>query len=224
MASTINSKPLFVIMLGPPASGKSTVVKAILAGNPNLRRFVVRRQLAEERRNGTDLWLAAARASAEKGAWIPDAVVVEMLARRLPDDESTGMLIEGLPANAEQAVRVRNLLETRGAALRRILYLDAPDGVCAARVRNRRVCASCDDGMAPARPDPAAPDRCASCAAPLTRRHDDDGARFLERLAVHRRNIGAVLAAYPPEEVVVVDAARSPAAVAAAATYALSME
>lgn len=215
-----NTESQFVIMLGPPASGKSTLVKAILAHRPNLDRFIVRHQLHEERRGNTDLWQTA-QVFAEKGVWIPDTVVVEMFARRLRHHESAGMLIEGLPANGAQAVMVRELLAARRVETKRILYLDAPDEVCATRVRSRRVCTSCEDGMAPAQPDPLSADRCDICKTILTRRDDDNEMAFTERLRIHRRNIEAILAAYRPEDVVLVDASQRPEAVTAAAMSAL---
>lgn len=207
-------------MLGPPAVGKSTVVKAILAERQGIARFVVRHQLAEERANRTDLW-EALRAAAEKGAWIPDSVVIEMLARKLRRYPSAELLLEGLPANGTQAAMVRDLLAATGPRTISVLYLDAPDEVCAARMRTRQVCPSCADGMAPACPDPASPDQCGSCGTPLMRRDDDTEASFAERLRLHRENIPGILAAFRPGEVIALDASQSPSSVAAMAAAAL---
>jgi len=218
-ASSRKVSPPFVIVMGPPASGKSTLVREILSDNPELDRFRVSHQIVEEKRNGTDLWQAV-RASAEQRSWIPDAIVMEMFARRLRR-RAAAMLLEGLPANGTQAVRVRELLDAHGVPARLILYLDAPDQVCAARVAGRRVCHRCDDGMAPTWPDPAAPDRCGACGGLSARREDDTAAAFTERLRIHRRNTPAVLAAFRPDEIVVLDATRAPAAIAAAARAAL---
>jgi adenylate kinase family enzyme len=208
-----------VILLGPPAAGKSTLVPQIIAGHPGIERFVVGHQLDEERRGDTDLW-AVARPYAEKRAWIPDAVVVELFARRLRRLRAPGMLLEGLPANGEQAVMVRDLLDSR-AGSRRILYVDAPDEVCTARVRHRRICRTCDDGSAPARPSADTPYRCETCGGPTDRRDDDTDAIFAERLRTHRRNAPDILRAYPPHELVVLDASGTPESVAAGARSAL---
>ena len=218
-ASSRKFSPPFVIVLGPPASGKSTLIRRILSDNPELDRFRVRHQLAEERRNGTDLWQAV-RASAEQRSWIPDALVMEMFARRLRC-RSAPMLIEGLPANGTQAERLRELLDAHGVLTRLILYLDAPDQVCATRIAGRRVCHRCDDGMAPTWADPATPDRCGSCGGPSVRRADDAAPIFTERLHIHRRNAPAMLAAFRPDETVVLDATQAPTAIAVAARAAL---
>jgi adenylate kinase family enzyme len=215
-----NSSPI-AIVLGPPAAGKSTLVRRILLAHPHINRFRVRHRLAEEKRNNTDLWQAA-RLAADQGTWLPDAIVVELFARWLSQQGAGRILMEGLPANGIQAVRVTELLDARSAPDRRVLYLDAPDAVCVSRAGRRRVCHTCDDGMAPASPDPANAGRCGSCGGPCARREDDTGTVFAERLRIHRRNAPAILAAFQLAQVTVLDAASPPDVIAAAALAALA--
>jgi adenylate kinase family enzyme len=217
-AKSTNTTPLFVIVLGPPAAGKSTLVREILAAHPKLERFVVRHRLAQERRDNTDLWRAVA-AYAETGAWIPDALMVELFVRHLRGVPA-GMLLEGMPANGAQATAVREVLDPHGFTNRLVLYLDAPDDVCARRAAQRWVCTRCDDGMAPALV--VMTDRCRSCGELCSRRDDDDSTAFAERLRIHRANIPAVLAAFS-RDVVVIDARNTPEEIATAARAALKL-
>ncbi|MGP3928809.1 nucleoside monophosphate kinase [Nonomuraea sp. KM88] len=210
----------FVIVLGPPASGKSTLVREILADHASFRRFVVRHQLAREKSNGTPLW-ESIRKSVEKGRWIPDSLVVELFARQLRAYPSARMVLQGLPANGAQAVMVRDLIHAHGVRTKLVLYLDASDDVCAMRMRHRVVCTTCDDGRAPAGAAPKAPDRCITCGGLLERRPDDNESVFAQRLRTHRRNIPAIFAAFRPEEITVLDAKATPEAVAASARVAL---
>src|SRR5436305_1030964 len=135
----MNLGPHFVIVSGPPAAGKSTLGRSLLAGNPRLYQFVVAHELDVEKHNDTALWRAMAR-FAERGAWIPDALVLELFAQRLCEHHTTGMLLHGLPANGTQAVMLRDLIETCTESAPVVLYLDAPDDVCLLRVHERRVC------------------------------------------------------------------------------------
>ncbi|TDD15101.1 nucleoside monophosphate kinase [Nonomuraea diastatica] len=210
----------FVIVLGPPASGKSTLVREILAAHAAFRRFVVRHQLARERSNGTQLW-ESIKKSTEKGGWIPDALIIELFTRQLRAYPSARMVLQGLPANGAQAVMVRDLIEAHGVRTKLVLYLDASDSVCTMRMRHRMVCVTCDDGRAPASAAPGAPDRCVTCRGLLERRPDDNEPGFSQRLRTHRRNISGIFAAFQPEEITVLDATATPAAVAASARAAL---
>jgi adenylate kinase len=203
-----------LVLLGPPGSGKSTLVSTLLEAYPALAHFAVRRQFVEEKRRRTDLWLAAAE-SQEKREWIPDEVVIEAFTRRLDAQLPGGMLIEGLPASGRQAVMVAKALEMRGRRVDRLIYLDAPDEVCMRRMRGRQVCVTCDGGISQALLSPDHPDTCARCGSALTRRIDDEEVAFAERLRVHRRHIDDIVSEFGEDQVVRVNGTATPSEVAA---------
>lgn len=204
-----------LVLLGPPGSGKSTLVERVLATYPDLGHFAVRRQFVVEKRNQSDLWLAAAD-SQEKGEWIPDEVVVEAFTRRLDAQARRGVLIEGLPANARQASLVLDAVADRGRDIDPVVYLDAPDEVCMRRMRGRQVCVTCDGGISQAAIAADAPDRCARCGTSLGRRRDDEEVAFAERLRLHRLHIGGILDRFGRERVTVVDGTAGRSEIAAA--------
>ncbi|MEO3802541.1 nucleoside monophosphate kinase [Nonomuraea sp. B1E8] len=221
MSARTVSKTSLLVLLGPPGSGKSTLVASILDATPGLGHFAVRRQFVEEKRKQTDLWLAAAE-SQEKGQWLPDEVVIEAFSRRLDAQLPGGMLIEGLPANAEQARLMIGVVAGRGRQVDRVLYLDAPDEVCMARMRKRSVCVTCDGGISQAAVSEADPGRCARCGSALGRRRDDEDEPFAERLRLHRHHIRGILDELRHDRVTVLDGTADRAEIAQAAFRHLS--
>lgn len=197
------SAPLLVL-LGPPGSGKSTLAETVLNKFTELGHFAVRRQFAIEKRDKTDLWLAAAD-SQEKRQWIPDEVVIEAFSRRLDEQLPGGMLIEGLPANPRQARLVIETVTARSRRIDKVMYLDAPDEVCMHRMRGRQVCITCDSGISQAPIAADAPDQCARCGSLLGRRPDDEDVAFAERLRLHRLYIDGILQEFRQDQVVVLN-------------------
>jgi adenylate kinase len=221
LTSTTVIDAALLVLLGPPGSGKSTLVATVLRAYPDLGHFAVRRQFVEEKRRKSDLWFAAAD-SQEKGQWIPDEVVITAFTRRLDAQLPGGMLIEGLPANARQARLVRDAMASRGRTVDKVIYLDAPDEVCMQRMRGRQVCVTCDGGISQAPISPAAPDRCARCGSSLGRRPDDEDVAFAKRLSLHRQHIGGILDEFGRDQVSVIDGTASRAEIADAALGSLA--
>jgi adenylate kinase family enzyme len=210
-----------LVLLGPPGCGKSTLVEAIFSAYPSLGHFAVRRQFVVEKRNTSDLWLAAAE-SQEEGEWIPDPVVMEAFTRRFDAQGTGGMLVEGLPANARQASLLIEAVRARGQNIDVILYLDAPDKVCMQRMRGRQVCFTCDGGISHAEIAEKGAGKCGRCGAPLGRRKDDSDTPFAERLRLHRHHIGGILDELGRDRVVVIDATASREQIAQAALSSLA--
>lgn len=220
--STTPNGVLRLIILGAPASGKSTLTRGLLDANPGLGHFAVRLHFAEQIRLGTDLGRIA-EPFARDSAWLPDEVVIEAVRRQFDDGAfAGGMILEGLPATTRQAALLDALLVGRDVRLSGVLYLEVPDDVCVARALSRRVCTRCDGGVNQAPIDAVRPDLCARCGWPLGSRGDDEEARFRLRLARHRTIVTEALRYYPPSAVVRIDGLRPPAAVLAEASRRLA--
>jgi adenylate kinase family enzyme len=221
MTSLDSLGPALLVLLGPPGSGKSTVVKTVLDRYPALGHFAVRRQFVKEKQRRSDLWLAAAE-SQEQRRWIPDEIVIEAFRRRLDAQLPGGMLIEGLPANARQAHLLVGVVAARNREIDRVIYLDAPDAVCMERMRGRQVCLTCDGGISQAALSDDAPGRCARCGTGLSRRPDDEDVAFAERLRLHRLHIDGILHEFGRDQVTFVDGTASPAETVAAVLQCLA--
>jgi adenylate kinase len=204
---------LRLIILGAPASGKSTLTRGLLDAHQGLGHFAVRLYFAEQIRLDTDLGRAA-EPYAKDSAWLPDEMVIEAVRRRFDEGAfAGGMILEGLPATTRQAELLDALLCERQVRLSGVLYLEVPDEVCVARALSRRVCTRCDGGVNQAPIDAERPDVCARCGCPLGSRGDDEETRFRLRLAKHRTIVTEALGYYPDSAVVRIDGLQPPPAV-----------
>ncbi|GAA0549649.1 adenylate kinase [Paractinoplanes ferrugineus] len=205
-----------MILTGPPGAGKSTAMRTFRHSFPGLDHFGVRVFFQRQIELGTPLGVRAA-VFHESRVWHPDEMILEGIAlwldQTLPD--ATRIVFESFPRNASQARAVDGLLAERGLRVNRVVSLDVPDEICAARVTGREVCVECDTIVADAIPVPGS--ACPHCGRELVRRPDDDRPTFLRRLARQRQGAVELLAHYEARGVLVrVDGTRPPAEVAQA--------
>ncbi|WP_433358865.1 nucleoside monophosphate kinase [Streptosporangium sp. CA-115845] len=193
-------RPVAVSVLGPPASGKSTLTSALATRHGG--RIFRLREYAHRRAADEPALAAAMHARADALGWLPDR-----LALRLVGDALRGayhplagapVLLEGYPGNAVQAAHLAKLLR-RCDGMLVVLDLHLDQDTAWQRARTRRVCPRCesDTGTDPHRPAPAAPDgECAQCAGPLRPRHGDTPSALAaraDRFHQHRPQIRRAL-------------------------------
>lgn len=181
---------LFVGVIGPPASGKSTLtarlrlsLHAPVIGPRDAIRSTVESQ---PRLHGLFTPVNAL-------GWVSDAALglaVRTAVTRLPHTCELAVL-ENLPGDDIQVADIHALARQRGGRLL-VLHLDGDDDTLLRRGLTRRVCPACD-AHEPALPSPSSPGHCARCAAPLTTRTDDAQDILSERTTRHRRYARSVL-------------------------------
>lgn len=172
-----------IVIIGGPASGKSTLTDLLVAGDPAIGTFGVRRFFAEQLNLGTSLGRRA-RPYVESNAWIPDDIVVEGVAQELDARLRTSFILEGMPGNARQAALLDEVLLRRGLSLDAAVHVDTPTEVCVERAGRRTVCQECDGGSHQAVIDELG--QCRRCGTPVSRRSSDLGESFQRRLHAHR--------------------------------------
>jgi len=203
-------------LIGPPGAGKSTAMGTFRRRFPGLVHFGVRVFFEQQVEEGTSIGLRA-KPYADGKIWYPDDLIAEGLSGWLKESlpDASGVILESLPRSMSLALIVDRALSDVGLTMDRLVYLNAPDPVCADRVMNREVCISCDTLVADAIPVPDS--ACLRCGRELVRRPDDDPATFYRRLRRLRDAEAELLAHYERRGVVVrIDGTRSPAQVAAA--------
>ena len=127
---------MIVILIGPPGSGKGTQAKVLCErlGVPHLSTGDM---LRAAKKNGTlDPALVA---QMDKGALVPDEVVIGLIADRTKaEDCQKGFLLDGFPRTVPQADGLAAMLEEAGHELDAVIQLDVPRDRLEERLTGRR--------------------------------------------------------------------------------------
>jgi adenylate kinase len=174
-----------IVLLGPPGAGKGTQA-ARLAEKFGLATISTGDLLREHVQNGTRLGRAA-RAYMDRGEYVPDDLVVQMVMERLREpDADDGFILDGFPRTVPQAQALENALAAAGRPLSAVLKYKISDDMAVKRLANRWTCPSCKRTYNMAFKPPSVDTLCDVDATPLTRRDDDDEVTVRRRLEVYR--------------------------------------
>lgn len=170
-----------IVLLGPPASGKGTLAERIRQAwqlPATSTGAILRREL----RQGGSL-ADAARPFVEKGALVPDALILDLIKEWLDRHGFERFLFDGFPRTEPQAEQFDALLARQERPLEAVILVDTPESVIRTRILRRLTCPGCGAVWREATglPGPGAP--CPSCATPLERRADDTEVALDRRLA-----------------------------------------
>ncbi|MCL6450379.1 MAG: adenylate kinase [Acetobacteraceae bacterium] len=184
-----------VVFMGPPGAGKGTqaVELARRQGVPHLSLGDMLRQAAAE---GSELGLRA-REFMERGALVPDQVVVGLVEERLgrPDCQA-GFVLDGFPRTLAQAEALERILARQGRGLDAVLNLEVDDESLVERLVGRRVCRRCGQNYHLRHRPPRRDEVCDVCGGELYQREDDREETVRRRLEVHRANSAPILGLY----------------------------
>ena len=205
-----------IVFLGPPGAGKGTqAVRAARALSvPHLATGdLLRRHVAE----GTDLGRRA-KSTMDRGELVPDALVIEMVDRRLAEpDCAGGFLLDGYPRSLPQAEALEDGLRRQGMRLDGVLSFEAGTEELVERLGGRRTCPRCARTWHVRFLPPRQAGRCDDDGEALVVREDDRPAAVRRRLDVYREQTAALVTRYRQAGLLrKVGAEGAPAAVAAA--------
>lgn len=131
------SRPVRVVLLGPPGSGKGTQAERLSSAleTPAISTGeLLRREVARETPLGKEV--AATLAS---GRLVEDAVMEELVRERLREEDALGgFLLDGFPRTIEQAEALDRMLEADGRELDAVLQLDVSEEVLVRRALARK--------------------------------------------------------------------------------------
>ena len=169
-----------VVILGAPGAGKGTqaeyvseklAIPSISTGNI----------LKAAVKNGTAIGLEA-KSYMDKGALVPDEVVIGIIKERMEEDDcKNGFILDGFPRTIPQAEALDNLNFNIDVAL----SIEVADSEIVKRMSGRRVCEKCGASYHTEYKKPQKENTCDSCGEQLVLRADDHPDTVKERLNVY---------------------------------------
>lgn len=123
-----------VIFFGAPGAGKGTQAQ-ILRKQYGYRQVSTGDLLREEREKATELGKAA-EPYIQRGALVPDDLIVEMVKKNLPPAGS-GVIFDGFPRTVAQAEALDHLLQAAGRGLPYAIYFYVPRATLEERLLGR---------------------------------------------------------------------------------------
>lgn len=175
---------LNLVLLGPPGAGKGTQSK-LLSERFNVPQISTGDILRENVRESTPLG-DKAKDYMDRGALVPDELVVEMVSGRLKGaDCSGGFILDGFPRNIEQARALEVTLARDGKKIDQVIGIEVEKAELIKRLAGRRVCKGCGAAYHVTFNPPSNGGICDSCKGELYQRDDDREETIAERLRVY---------------------------------------
>ena len=173
-----------VILLGPPGAGKGTQAK-LLQDEFGVCQIstgdILRKAVSEQTPLGK-------RASEfiTRGALVPDAVILDLVAERLKEEDcAQGFILDGFPRTIPQAEGLEGILKAKDLVVDRVLSVRVPHKVIVERLAGRRTCKSCAALCHVVFDPPKKPGICDRCGGELYQREDDREETIAARLQVY---------------------------------------
>ena len=179
-----------IIFLGAPGSGKGTHATRVKTelGVPHISTGDIFR---ENIKGGTPLGVLA-KSYIDKGALVPDDVVIKIVEDRLSrEDCKNGFILDGFPRTIYQAEALKKI-----ADIDVVINLVVDDEAIVKRVAGRRMC-RCGETYNVAFLNGAT--TCAKCGAELYQREDDKEETVKSRLEVYHKETAPLIDYYRKE-------------------------
>ncbi len=188
-------QPLYLVLLGPPMSGKGTQAVRLTEklGIPHISSGDLFRENIKQK---TSLGLQAKR-YIENGDLVPDQVTIGMVEERLHrEDCQRGALLDGFPRTIPQAEALDGILEGMGKALSAVFSIMVPEEALVERASGRRICRKCGRSYHITFDPPQEPGICDEDGGELYQREDDQPETVRQRLAVYWKQTSPLIDFY----------------------------
>ena len=180
-----------LILLGAPGAGKGTQAE-ILSKKMNIPTISTGNILRAAMKNGTPVGLKA-KEYVEKGALVPDEVIIGIIKERLAEpDCANGFILDGVPRTIPQA----EALENGGVGIDCALSIEVEDSVIVERMSGRRTCPDCGASFHVVSNPPKTEGVCDACGAALVIRKDDAPETVKARLETYHAETEPLKAFY----------------------------
>lgn len=198
----MTEEPKFIVLLGPPASGKGTQAARLheTFGLPHVASGDLFR---ENLKNETELGKQA-KEYMDRGALVPDDVTIAMVMDRLSrPDCAEGAILDGFPRTIAQAEALDEALAAAGHQVCVVPYIAVPDEVLVERVAGRRLCRKCGKSYHVKFNPPEEPGVCDEDGGKLYQRDDDKPETVRKRLEVYWEQTSPLIDYYRQQGVLV---------------------
>jgi adenylate kinase len=192
---------LRLLMAGSPGSGKGTHGRRLGShlGIPHIATGdLLRDQVAQGSKIGRE-----AQVFMDRGDYVPDAVMIEMIKQRLVQpDAQDGFILDGFPRTQGQADALDKLLADLGQPIDAMVVLDVPIEEMVRRLSGRRTCPTCQRAYHMDDDPPSDDETCDDDGTKLQRRSDDEPDTVRHRLKVYADRTAGVIEHYDVDSVV----------------------
>ena len=140
----MTANPKYLILLGPPGSGKGTQASQ-LSESLGLPHVASGDLFRYNLKNETELGLKA-KTYMDKGELVPDDITIAMVLDRLArPDCAGGALLDGFPRTLAQAEALDKALAEKDVKINKVLNIQVPDEEIINRLSGRMICRECQE-------------------------------------------------------------------------------
>jgi adenylate kinase len=179
-----------IVLMGVQGSGKGTQSKMLAAslGVPHISTGDLFRANISQ---GTELGKRAQRYT-DKGQLVPDAIVIDMVADRITQDDARGgFILDGFPRSAVQLAAIEYI-----EPIDAVVLLELDDQTAIGRLGGRSECPKCGI-LYGANRRPKKDGACDECGGPLKERADDKDVEAIKsRLDAYHREVQTLVDYY----------------------------
>ncbi len=173
------------VFLGLPGAGKGTQAR-VLAEKDDIPQISTGDILRQHVEDGTTLGIRA-RAYMDRGEYVPDILVVEMVIDRLREpDAQKGFILDGFPRTVPQAQALEDALTQAGTPLSAVVKFTISDATAIRRITGRYTCPTCKRTYHAEFKPPQNDLVCDTDGTPLEKRSDENDLTVRRRLAIYR--------------------------------------
>ena len=184
-----------IILLGAPGAGKGTIAEDLKKATDFIH-VSTGDMLREAVKAGRPVGLEA-KAYMERGALVPDEVILKLVAERLQGGPAGARyMFDGFPRTTAQAEMLGQVIGTQGGRLAGVFLLDVPREILVTRISGRRVCRGCGAVYHVKNIPPRVAGVCDKCGGELYQRADDNEATVANRLDVYASQTASLIDYY----------------------------
>lgn len=185
-----------LILLGPPGAGKGTQA-SVIAEMFGIIQLSTGDMLRAAVASGSDLGKKA-KDIMERGALVPDDVIIEMIRERIArSDCDNGFILDGFPRTSAQAEELDTMLAEQGKSLNAVIEIKVDDTALVKRISGRFTCAKCSEGYNTELKPLKSSGVCDKCGSTQFKYRDDDKAETVAaRLATYHKQTAPLIPYY----------------------------